>query len=281
MAKKEETFDDLYESDDDLTVDVDGGDAPDMDLGDQDLDEDDAGSTVSPEGDDTDQQSEADIQREKSWEGRLRARELKLTQGEADLAAKQSAAPEDGDTGDDDDQEGEEADTSKMSPEELEAFEKEYPDVQQYMDTRIKQTEKKVDDAVAPLVKNSEDDALKVHFQTLEGAHADFQDVAGSEDMQFFIDEAPAYARDGMRRVLAEGTALECIELLDDYKEARKIAPKPTDNNGARKRGGKNERRQEVAVRSGGRVHVPPARMKGEEDFDSLYENLSDDDLDD
>ena len=273
MAKKDVSFDDLYDSVDEAGSD-DGGIAPEIDLGEEESNDQEEESTVIPKGDDIDDRSEADIQREKSWEGRLKARELKLAQDENAFNTRQGAAQEDLDTETAKD-EGEPEDQTTMSEEELADFEREYPDVQHYMDTRIGKTEQMVDEAVAPLVKNSEDEALKAHFQTLEDAHADFMDVAVSEDMQLFIDEAPAYARDGMRRVLEKGTAVECIELLDDYKNARDINPAKS----ARTKGGK--RRQQVAVQAGGRVQVPPARMRGDEDFDSLYENLADADVDD
>ena len=274
MARKEESFDDLYDSVQEVEEPEEGsGIAPSIDLGPEPEPEAEEIPAVIPKGDAGETMSDADIQREASWKGRLKARELKLAQDEEAFNSRKETAHDDVDT--ESAQENEEPESTSMSEEELADFEREYPDVQQYMDTRISKTEQMVDDAVAPLVKSSEDEALKAHFQTLEDAHADFIDVAASEDMQIFIDEAPAYARDGMRRVLQKGTAVECIELLDNYKQARNTKPAKSAGN----KGG--NRRQQVAVQAGGRVHVPPARMRGDEDFDSLYDNLADADVDD
>jgi hypothetical protein len=296
-AAVEDDFDAIYDEVDDDNFD--GEDAAlSFDLGegddDQDLDKGQPAAGAAPGASDTGEEEEVldekEKQRKSSWEGRLRAREQRLAQQEQELAEKfqtGAAAPAVDTSGNGADQAAGGADLpdghEDMTDEELVEFEAEYPEVQRYMDTRVK----KVEDQIQPVVETAQKTAKDLHFDAIRSEHSDFLEVAKSEDMQIFIDEAPAYARDNMRRVLTKGTAAECVELITDYKNARGITSgrrQADEEIDTQDRGGRGRRRkdddddlEEVAVTRGGRAHIPPQRRKGTDDFDSLYDAIDDD----
>ena len=166
------------------------------------------GEEISPE----------DIQRQKSWEGRLRKREEELAAREASM----SAAPAAGDDSSDEeineirqrlaDDFGEEfvAMIGKLAAHEAKKL------AASSIDDRIEPINASIDNVIAQM----QDAFAQQHFQTISDVHEDWLDVANSGEFQSWLDSLPEGEKEQASAVIDNGTAGQVIKLLAKYKKA-------------------------------------------------------------
>lgn len=190
-----------------------------------------------------------ELQRMKSWEGRLRKREEELAAREAALkSAAQPAEP----TGDADmgekSEKSEQAleamedaveavSTGEMTPEQ--AMKTISEDFGQEFAAMLKVLIKAEADKVASSAKQDvdmvieaiKDDKARSHFEAISEAHPDFNELAGSEDMKAYLDGMPEDQRSAAMAVIEGGTTRKVIKFLDDFKawQAKSADPAEQD----------------------------------------------------
>lgn len=211
--------------------------------------------------------SPEDIQREKSWEGRLRAREAQLAAREAELAAieaklkgGQPARADGGEVEEDDfetpaheNAESPEVEAMEDATEQLESGKPLSAVMQSLRDdfgddfvvaieSMVKAqaaeiAEKMVGDKVGnvsttvqQLLADIEDRDQRAHFKAVANAHPDFMEVSQGEAMQSFLSGLPDDQRKAAEAVIEEGDASDVIALLDAVKEASKPQEQHADD---------------------------------------------------
>jgi len=125
-------------------------------------------------------------------------------------------------------------------PEAIKVFHKEYPTlaeatmavVRHELSRAVEPALKPVQDKVERVEREMErveqtadEVARERHFSAIRDAHADYEQQLQSTAFDKWLQEQPSFARPAIERVLAEGTHLEVIELLDNYKGSKKPAP--------------------------------------------------------
>lgn len=196
-----------------------------------------------------------EVQRKKSWEGRLKAREAELKAREDALAAKGGQGPGEAggdaappanaeeaaadiqaaDTPQEAVEEAKEAvDSGAMSPEEaMKLVSQDFGDEFAKMlgvliehkaseiagrmaDERINGVRKDLNDVVDDVVKHRAD----THFEILSDAHPDFLDVAESAEFKDWVEGLPEQFQEKAVSVIQRGSARQIVKLLNIYKEA-------------------------------------------------------------
>lgn len=191
-----------------------------------------------------------DIQRAKSWEGRLKAEEKRLKELAAELDAKSAAKGEaPGEAAADALEQVAEA---TDDPELIEAAEEAAGHVEAGTMTAeqamkqlaedfgpdfVKMIEviasakaaeagaKAADEKVSAVSKNVEDvishiqdEKARAHFERIADAHPDFDDVANSETFKAYVNGLTEDDKAEALRIVESGSAKEIIKLLDTYK---------------------------------------------------------------
>lgn len=77
--------------------------------------------------------------------------------------------------------------------------------------------------ALAPLQQQQAMTAQEQHFKAIYEAHPDLDSITESQQFGGWIDQQPSYVRDGINRVLAQGTAQEVNEVVTNYKTANNL----------------------------------------------------------
>lgn len=175
-----------------------------------------------------------DIQREKSWEGRLKKREEELKAREAELTAAPSApidAP----------------DVEEAKAKLAEDFGGEFVDLiatiaagvaRQTIDAIAAEKVQSIDSSIEDVIEQIRDVNERAHFERIYDAHEDFAEIASDTAFQGWVAEDPERAR-----IAAEGNAREIVKLLNDWKAAN--APEDNGDDDAE------------AVRSSGGLKLP------------------------
>lgn len=249
----------------------------------------------SDEGDDTGEADEpAKLRREleraeqrmKSWEGRL----SKLARENEELKRRlqggdtsQQAAPQqqrdtaEGDAGTRETGTSSgsgpaqsQSDTNSQADDELrERIREEFGDeIAQYVDERARQIAeqqvRQVDQRIAPLEQARQEVEAQQHWQTIQQAHPDVEEIAQSSELEEWINSQPSYVADAARQVVQAGTAQQVVELLDRFKaEKRNQQPseQPAEQTASKAR----------AVR--GRSAGPP-KSRPTQDFDQAWDEF-------
>lgn len=190
---------------------------------------------------------EKELQRKRSWEGRMRAREQELKAKEEALKAgypaeKQDApeAPaaekteeaveqaieqlEDGDSP--------EAVMKQLAEDFGDDFASKLSALIRHEAKRIAQEEAKstvgqVSKTVEDLMTNIRDEKTRAHFEAIAERHPDFLDVAGGDDMKAYMDSLDEQAKAQAQKVVDSGSAKEVIKLLDAVKAHKPKAAEP------------------------------------------------------
>ena len=196
-----------------------------------------------------------EIQRQKSWEGRLRAREEELARREAALKASQGQAKEEP-------TEGLESAAERLEdagePEKAKAVEQ-AADAIENGDMTAEQAMKVLADDFGPefvrmieaiaaskaeaagrtvaeraagelgqsvqsIIDNIVDDRERRHFEAIADAHPDFAEISDNPE---FAEFAKSY-QDG-ERIATEGSAREINKMLSDFKKSRQQEPQKPD----------------------------------------------------
>lgn len=95
-----------------------------------------------------------------------------------------------------------------------------YPDVVGPLVSRLRSLESKVGEQSETQTRSEKQRAVDAHFESIESAHKDWEEVVSSEDWEGWV------SRQGRlrQRAAEEGTAEEVIELIDAYKQDMGIA---------------------------------------------------------
>lgn len=197
-----------------------------------------------------------DVAREKSWEGRLKAREVELKAREEALKAREEAAGgknstdkesgedetpahEAGETGQVEALEGaaEAVESGEMTVDEAmktlaSDFGDELPRILSILidakateiagktaDERMGTVNQKIDSIVSEIV----DDKARGHFEAIADAHPDFMDVAKSPEFKSYLDAMAPDEKMAAQKVVDSGSARQIIRLLNAFKASKNV----------------------------------------------------------
>ena len=199
-----------------------------------------------------------DLQRQKSWEGRLKAKEAELRAREEALKKDpestgeigESTDPDEGaEPGDTDAQEAGEPEVTEAVEEAAAKVESGELTVDQAIQTLsadfgedftkmlgvlIKASaseiaNKAADDKVGSVTQKMDgivseivDDKARKHFEAISDAHEDFMDVANSPEFKGFIDNMDETKKAAAMQTIEAGSSRQIIKLLDSYKATHK-----------------------------------------------------------
>jgi len=97
------------------------------------------------------------------------------------------------------------------------------------VETRVQDALKRVDqivqEKVNPLLAQQAKSAQEAHYEAILSKHPDAVEVAESDQMERWIASKPSFVQDSYREVLARGSAVKVIELLDAYKGETSTPP--------------------------------------------------------
>lgn len=181
-----------------------------------------------------------DIQRQKSWEGRLKAREAELKAREDALKAAEPSEP-----GETPAQEASEPAVTEAVEEAVAAVESGQMTFDQAMsalandfgedftkmlsvlieskaaeiagrtaDDRFGKVKGELDGLVGELVN----DKAKNHYESIADSHPDFMDVAASPEFRAYVEGLDETQQANAMRVIESGSARQIVKLLSDYK---------------------------------------------------------------
>jgi len=223
-------------------------------------------SEDSPE-EDTDYKSlyEQEIQRTKSWEGRLRAADQKIKE----LESTKSDTPEKPDNPQND------------ATDDLESFFSDYPELKDPLNAIIEKKTKGelapvldtlnklqegFDERLQPVQSYMRERAAKEHFDSISAKHPDYLDIVNSGKLDAWIKTQPIYLQKTYEEVISRGSAEEAVALLSDYK-------KTLTNN---KSQAAQETRNRQAIESEavrGKSGGPPRGQPDPDDFDGAWDD--------
>lgn len=248
--------------------------------------EDNADAMVADDaGDDT--MSDKDIQRQKSWEGRLKAKEKELQAREDAMNAP--ATQEAGETPVEEVAEPQVTEAIEEAVAKVESGEMTAdqamatltedfgPDFTKMLHVLIsaKASEiagevagKTADEKVAgvsgkmdTLVADINDDKARGHFEALSDVHPDFLEVGGSPEFKEYVDALDETQKADAEQVIERGSARQIIKLLSTFKKSKEADPKGD---------AENDEAMSAAegVRSSGGIKIPdkPSESQGYEE---------------
>jgi hypothetical protein len=188
-----------------------------------------------------------DIQRAKSWEGRLRAKEAELKAREEALSKPMNEPSEPGETEAQEQAEPPAAEAIEQAVEQVQSgnmtadealqsltgdFGEEFAKALGVLieskaaeiagrtaDEKVGQVSQKLDGVVNHLV----DDRRNSHFESISDAHEDYMDIAGSPAFKGYIDGMDEEAKATAINTIERGRARDIIKLLNSYKAATKV----------------------------------------------------------
>lgn len=79
---------------------------------------------------------------------------------------------------------------------------------------------------IAPLIKQSQQDAATAHVNTILQAHPDIASVLESTEFAEWMGKQPSYVQEAMAAVLDNGSAKQVVEVLDSYKASTQSSQK-------------------------------------------------------
>lgn len=193
-----------------------------------------------------------EIQRQKSWEGRLRAREEELARREAALKALAPSEPTEGleDAAEQLEDAGE-PEKAKAVEQAADAIESGEMTAEQAMKvladdfgpefvrmieaiaaskaeaagrTIAERAAGELGQSVQSIIDNIVDDRERRHFEAIADAHPDFAEISENPE---FAEFAKSY-QDG-ERIASEGSAREINKMLSDFKKSRQQEPQKPD----------------------------------------------------
>ncbi len=260
---------------------------------DADQDEDDKSDEGKKSDEDWKAKYEAEQQRTRSWEGRLR----KQAEENEALKRRLSELEKAKDTGTDKSDEGKkDADPEPDDSEAqkiLEAFYEDFPSLKKPLEVLLKKQRKevraeleteltgKVDAKLKPVLTRVEEEALSEHIGKIAAGHSDWEAVSQSEKFDGWIKSQPSYLRKAYEGVLQDGSAEEIVDLLWTYKEANGLGRRSANKDGSADKGDKNNRRErqaddaEAVRRKGGKYPTGKHAGPDQDDFSGAFEEAA------
>lgn len=198
-----------------------------------------------------------DSQRQKSWEGRLRAAEEDLKAREEALRAREESAKtreepaqevepaqdEQASASEAVEQVAEQVESGELTAEQaIKALSDDFGDefakmISVLINAKAAEAASKVADekvgsinkAVEDLISGISDDKARGHFEAIADAHPDFMEMSGGEQMKSYLAGLPDEERAAAEQVVERGSARQIIKLLDAVKAAAPVEPKEPD----------------------------------------------------
>ena len=233
----------------------------------------------------------ADVQRQKSWEGRLKAREAELKAREDALKAKEAPAAADEGTpaeeaGESPTEEGAEELVQAAQDGTLTAEQAKKILSEDFGDDFVKMisalveakageaaekvaTEKAggVDKTVQQLISELTDEKAKNHFETIADAHPDFMEFADGPIMEQYLQSLPEDKQAEAQQIIQSGSARQVIKLLNNVKSALEVKEPEQDDSQD------NAMAAAEGVRSKGAMRVPE-KPKLADDYESAWNSF-------
>jgi hypothetical protein len=228
---------------------------------------------------DAQEEDPKDIQRQKSWEGRLKAKEAELKAREEALNAPAETTQEASEPGETMAEEAaepavtekieetvEKVASGEMTADEAMAslsqdFGEDFTKMLSLLieskaseiagktaDERVSKVSGQLDGIVGEII----DDKSKAHYESIADAHPDFEEVAGSPEFKEYIDAMDETAKASAMQVIEQGSWRQIVKLLNSFKDASKQA-EPQDESGMDAAEG---------VRSKGALQIPNKPMQ-------------------
>lgn len=231
-----------------------------------------------------------EMQRLKSWEGRLKVLEAKLKAvgppepdaDEADPSMMDGAA----ESGMQDEAQDMADKIKGMGPDEaMQALTDDFGEdfakmLSTVIDAKVAQASSSMSQSVDEIINDIVDSKAKMHFETIADRHPDFMDVSRSPEFTAFISAMPDAGQAESRRVVDSGTAREICKMLDAFKAAVQQTAvdetqKATDNKMDNKMDNSSADMDAAeGVRSSGmRLPVQPGASK---DYSAAWEEFAD-----
>jgi hypothetical protein len=232
---------------------------------------------------DVQEEDPKDIQRQKSWEGRLKAKEAELKAREEALNAPAETTQEASEPGETMAEEAaepavtekiEEAvekvasgemtadeamaslsqdfgeDFTKMLGVLIESKAKEISN--KTADERMSYVDNAINKSMDEIINEIINDKAKNHFEVISDAHPDFMEIAGGQELKDFIGAMDESERAKALEIIEGGTSRQISKLLTAFKDANK-QPEPQDESGMDAAEG---------VRSKGALQIPNKPMQ-------------------
>lgn len=201
------------------------------------------------ESGDAQEEDPKDIQRQKSWEGRLKAKEAELKAREEALNAPAETTQEPMEPGETMAEEAaepavtekieetvEKVASGEMTADEAMAslsqdFGEDFTKMLSLLieskaseiagktaDERVSKVGGQLDSIVSEIV----DDKSRMHYESISEAHPDFEEVAGSPEFKEYIDAMDETAKASAMQVIEQGSWRQIVKLLSAFKDAGK-----------------------------------------------------------
>lgn len=116
--------------------------------------------------------------------------------------------------------------TAPEDDEDLRTLKDEYPDIASPILRKLEAVQEQVNKGQRQLEEDRQADTLKRHFDTIRGAHSDFDEIVTSDEFDGWLaSQTPSW-----RKIGESGTAEEVVELLARYKTAIGNAPQQPES---------------------------------------------------
>lgn len=100
--------------------------------------------------------------------------------------------------------------------------------INRLIDERVQaQVEARVAKALEPMQQKEQESAAEAHMRTIYEAHQDADSVVESGEFEAWKASQPSYAQAAVDAVLAQGTAEQVVELLNNYKQSTNSTAEP------------------------------------------------------
>jgi hypothetical protein len=152
-----------------------------------------------------------------------------------------------------------------------------YPEVNELMELQISPLLKQIEDlkkAVAPIsesISAGEEQrrktALEKHVSEIRTAHADYDQIIASEDIQNWILEQPEIIRDAYVKTWDKGTSKDMIRLVADYKQAKGLSVAHKSDAEIKLANGETVQTKRTTVSGGNQA--------GKDDFEGAFEEAA------
>ena len=100
--------------------------------------------------------------------------------------------------------------------------------INRLIDERVQaQVDARVAKALEPMQQKEQESAAEAHMRTIYEAHQDADSVVESGEFEAWKASQPSYAQAAVDAVLAQGTAEQVVELLNNYKQSTNSTAEP------------------------------------------------------
>jgi hypothetical protein len=108
-------------------------------------------------------------------------------------------------------------------------FKKQRQEFDREIGARFEQERKAFRGELTPLKQSAEEAEILAHEATISKAHPGWEDLVVSQEMMQWVQSKPSFVQREFNRIAATGTAVEVIEVLDEFMrdKPQKSAPDP------------------------------------------------------